>query len=58
MNSEARPEARIGDADDGHALLEHVQALTRNEVGDAVELLHRALAELVLGQVVNAVGRG
>ena len=57
VHAKARPEAWICNADDRHALLKYVQALACDEMGDAVELLHCALTELILGQVVYAVGR-
>lgn len=55
MDSKASPEGRIGDADELHAFGEDVQLLVRNVGDHRSELGHGALADLVLGEIVDVV---
>lgn len=53
VHAEARPEARIGNADQLHPLLENVERLGRDVVDHVVELRHGPRANLFTAEIMD-----
>lgn len=53
VHSEASPESRISDTHELHPLGKDVEALVDDVVDHRLELGHRTLADLILGEVVD-----